>query len=263
MAINFAAANTAGLNNPGTEIITLVKDGSGNFINPPSYDKMREYLRSGEVPMLFVTTEGGETGSLYQLVEYSETENKIRFSNDATTIAFSAGASAPVVSDVGGGGGAGADAEEWVQIADHTWTAEDASQTGTLYFSYDNDINGTPLSIDAVWIIYSALTEANRTLYFKLTTVQTPINYIGVFENGLKNNQTLYTYAEMFPNPKRAITEYSNGAALNGGATTTRKLWVPTNDRDFVFPATGITLFSNGALLEGSNFKVFGRKKNV
>ena len=100
MAINFAAASTAGLNNPGTEIITLVKDGGSNFINPPSYDKMREYLRSGEVPMLFVTAEGGETGSLYQLVEYSETENKIRFSNDKTTIAFSAGAVAPAVSNV-------------------------------------------------------------------------------------------------------------------------------------------------------------------
>ena len=96
MAINFAAASTAGLNNPGTEIITLVKDENGNFINPPSYDKMRAYLSSGEVPMLFVTAEGGETGSLYQLVEYSETENKIHFSNDKTTIAFSAGASSPV-----------------------------------------------------------------------------------------------------------------------------------------------------------------------
>ena len=102
MGINFAAASTAGLNNPGTEIITLVKDGNGNFINPPSYDKIRAYLRSGEVPMLFVTTEGGETGSLYQLVEYSETENKIRFSNDVNTIEFSAGADAPVVSDAGG-----------------------------------------------------------------------------------------------------------------------------------------------------------------
>ena len=96
MEITFSAASTAGLNNPGAEIITLVKDGGGNFINPPSYDKMRAYLRSGEVPMLFVTAEGGETGSLYQLVEYSETENKIRFSNNKTTIAFSAGASAPV-----------------------------------------------------------------------------------------------------------------------------------------------------------------------
>ena len=100
MAINFAAASTAGLNNPGTEIITLVKDGSGNFINPPSYDKMRAYLSSGEVPMLFVTAEGGETGSLYQFAEYSETENKIRFGNDKTTIEFSAGSAAPVVSDV-------------------------------------------------------------------------------------------------------------------------------------------------------------------
>ena len=100
MDITFSAASTAGLNNPGTEIITLVKDGSGNFINPPTYDKMRAYLRSGEVPMLFVTTEGGETGSLYQLVDYSETENNIRFSNDTTTIEFSAGSAAPVVSDV-------------------------------------------------------------------------------------------------------------------------------------------------------------------
>ena len=105
MAINFAAASTAGLNNPGTEIITLVKDGGGNFVNPPSYDKIRAYLRSGEVPMLFVTAEGGETGSLYQLAEYSETENKIRFSNDANAIEFCAGGAAPVVSDVGGGGG--------------------------------------------------------------------------------------------------------------------------------------------------------------
>ena len=103
MDITFSAANTAGLNNPGTEIITLVKDESGNFINPPSYDKMRAYLRSGEVPVLFVTDEGGETGSLYQLADYSETENKIRFSNDTNAIEFGAGAAAPVVSDVGGG----------------------------------------------------------------------------------------------------------------------------------------------------------------
>lgn len=100
MAINFAAASTAGLNNPGTEIITLVKDGSGNFINPPSYDKMRAYLRSGEVPMLFVTDAAGETGSLYQLAGYSETENKIHFSNDTSAIEFCAGCAVPVVSDV-------------------------------------------------------------------------------------------------------------------------------------------------------------------
>ena len=100
MAINFAAASTAGLNNPGTEIITLVKDAIGNFINPPSYDKMRAYLQSGEVPMLFVTDAEGKTGDIYQFSGYSETENKIRFSNDTITIAFSAGAPAPAVSKV-------------------------------------------------------------------------------------------------------------------------------------------------------------------
>ena len=105
MDITFSAASTAGLNNPGTEIITLVKDGGGSFINPPSYDKMRAYLRSGEVPMLFVTDEAGETGSLYQLDEYSETTNKIRFSNDTNAIEFCAGCEVPNVSTVGGGGG--------------------------------------------------------------------------------------------------------------------------------------------------------------
>ena len=105
MAINFAAASTAGLNNPGTEIITLVKDGGGNFINPPSYDKILAYLRSGDVPCLFVTDAAGTTGDIYQLSGYSETENKIRFSNDANAIEFGAGCEAPVVSDVGGGGG--------------------------------------------------------------------------------------------------------------------------------------------------------------
>ena len=100
MGINFAAASTAGLNNPGTEIITLVKDESGNFINPPSYDKMRAYLSSGEVPMLFVTAEGGETGSLYQFAEYAETENKIRFNNDTSAIEFCAGCEVPNVYDL-------------------------------------------------------------------------------------------------------------------------------------------------------------------
>ena len=105
MAINFAAASTAGLNNPGTEIITLVKDGSGSFINPPSYDKMLAYLRSGDVPCLFVTDAAGTTGDIYHLRGYSETENKIRFTGEKTAIEFSAGADVPVETEIGGGGG--------------------------------------------------------------------------------------------------------------------------------------------------------------
>ena len=104
VAINFAAASTAGLNNPGTEIITLVKDAIGNFINPPSYDKMRAYLQSGEVPMLFVTDAEGKTGDIYQFSGYSETENKISFSNDTTAMEFCAGCEMPSVVETAGGG---------------------------------------------------------------------------------------------------------------------------------------------------------------
>ena len=104
MAINFAAASTAGLNNPGTEIITLVKDAIGNFINPPSYDKMRAYLQSGDEPMLFVTDAEGKTGDIYQFSGYSETENKIRFGNDTTAMEFCAGYETPSVVETAGGG---------------------------------------------------------------------------------------------------------------------------------------------------------------
>ena len=100
MAINFAAAGTAGLNNPGTEIITLVKDGIGNFINPPSYNKMLAYLRSGDVPCLFVTDEAGTTGDSYQFSGYSETDNKIRFAGEKTAIEFSEGSDAPAVGGI-------------------------------------------------------------------------------------------------------------------------------------------------------------------
>lgn len=157
MAINFAAASTAGLNNPGTEIITLVKDGSGNFINPPSYDKMRAYLRSGEVPMLFVTDEAGETGSLYQLADYSETENKIRFGNDKTTIEFSAGSAAPVLSEIGGGGGSSADVFIIRGSVDETFTNAQFDKTAEqIYEAYQSgkyclvDAGGTFLPVTTV-----------------------------------------------------------------------------------------------------------------
>ena len=163
MAINFAAASTAGLNNPGTEIITLVKDESGNFINPPSYDKMRAYLRSGEVPMLFVTDEGGETGSLYQLVEYSETENKIRFSNSANAIEFCAGCIAPAVSDVGGGSTGG------VFIVNITNSPEDGSMVADKTAAEIIAAAHTQL----VFAQYSVADTSGRVLSGPLTRIQT------------------------------------------------------------------------------------------
>lgn len=182
MDITFSAANTVGLNNPGTEIITLVKDGSGNFINPPSYDKMRAYLRSGEVPMLFVTAEGGETGSLYQLDEYSETENKIRFSNSANTIEFSAGSDVPNVIETAGG-------------FEYDFIIKESSDGDTL-------IKGTYASILA-----------------KLGTM--PINgavIINLGDNGQKSNYN-QVVVEYVNNKLKVYTMYSpDGTTLTSGA---------------------------------------------
>ena len=162
MSINFAAANAIGLNNPGTEIITLVKDESGNFINPPSYDKMRAYLRSGEVPMLFVTTEGGETGSLYQLDEYSETENKIRFSNSSNAIEFCAGCNTPVVTEIGSGGGG-------VLIVNITNSPEDGSLVADKTVA--EIISAAPTQL--VFAQYSVAGTSGRGISGPLTRIQT------------------------------------------------------------------------------------------
>ena len=86
MAINFAAASTAGLHNPGTEIIKIV---TGE--NRISYEEMLAYIRSGDVPNLFITFPHGLEGELYQFAGYSETDKKIRFMNDKAVIVFEQG----------------------------------------------------------------------------------------------------------------------------------------------------------------------------
>ena len=86
MAINFAAASTAGLHNPGTEIIKVV---TGE--NSIGYEEMLAYIRSGDVPSLFVTFPHGQEGELYQFAGYSESDKKIRFMNDKAIIVFEQG----------------------------------------------------------------------------------------------------------------------------------------------------------------------------
>ena len=88
MAINFAAASTAGLHNPGTEIIKVV---TGE--NSISYEEMLAYIRSGDVPSLFITFPHGLEGELYQFAGYSESAKKIRFMNDKAIIVFKQGMS--------------------------------------------------------------------------------------------------------------------------------------------------------------------------
>ena len=86
MAINFAAASTAGLNNPGTEIIKIVKGE-----NRIGYEEILSYISSGDVPSLFVTIPSGMEGELYQFAGYSDSDKQIRFINDKAVIVFKQG----------------------------------------------------------------------------------------------------------------------------------------------------------------------------
>ena len=86
MDINFAAANTAGLHNPGMEIIKVVEGE-----NSIGYEEMLAYIRSGDVPNLFITFPHGLEGELYQFAGYSESDKQIRFSNDKAVIVFKQG----------------------------------------------------------------------------------------------------------------------------------------------------------------------------
>ena len=86
MDINFAAASTAGLHNPGTEIIKVTLGE-----NRIGYEEMLEYIRSGDVPCLFVTNPAGTEGELYQFAGYAEFDKQLRFSNDKAVIVFKHG----------------------------------------------------------------------------------------------------------------------------------------------------------------------------
>lgn len=86
MSINFAAASTAGLNNPGTEIIKIVEGD-----NRIGYEEILSYIRSGDVPSLFVTIPSGREGELYQFAGYSDVDKQIRFINDKAVIVFKQG----------------------------------------------------------------------------------------------------------------------------------------------------------------------------
>ena len=55
MAINFAAANMAGYNNPEVKIISMVLGSGGVPISTPSYDDISNICKSGELPVLYLS----------------------------------------------------------------------------------------------------------------------------------------------------------------------------------------------------------------
>ena len=80
MSINFAAANMAGYNNPAIEIVTLVMDKKGNFINPPTYEIISKILGRGAIPFLAITNAPRSVCSVLPLSYYDTEHGFIQFS---------------------------------------------------------------------------------------------------------------------------------------------------------------------------------------
>ena len=77
--IAFNASFMAGYNNPEITVLTIVTAGANPVIYP-SYGEILALLKSGQVPLLLVTDESRQTGTLLQLAYYSTPEGVIRFS---------------------------------------------------------------------------------------------------------------------------------------------------------------------------------------
>ena len=80
MAINFAAANMAGYNNPQIEVVTLVMDKKGNFIKTPTYEIISKILGRGAIPFLAVTNAPRSVCSVLPLSYYDTEQGFMQFS---------------------------------------------------------------------------------------------------------------------------------------------------------------------------------------
>lgn len=74
--ISFNASLMAGYNNPEITVLTLVTNGETPTIYP-SYSRISALLKSGRVPLLLVTDESRQTGTLLQLAYYSSAPDMV------------------------------------------------------------------------------------------------------------------------------------------------------------------------------------------
>ena len=80
MAINFAAANMAGYNNPQIEIVTLAMNKEGGFTNPPTYETLDKIMRRGAFPLLSMTDPTGASSFVLALSYYNSAPDFMTFS---------------------------------------------------------------------------------------------------------------------------------------------------------------------------------------
>ena len=104
MAINFAAANMAGYNNPKIEVFKAIMDlGTNTISDAPSKTEIIRCLQRGSIPSIMSTTPDGSESNLLWLYTWATTVegDSIYFSNRAYIIAYIPNSDIPVLSTGG------------------------------------------------------------------------------------------------------------------------------------------------------------------
>ena len=164
----------------------------------------------------------------------------------------------------GAGGG-----ETWVKIGDYTWSAEDAAAENVPNIFFTQDVEGNPLSFDAVIVECEPLCAANRIMYMLFPdkdNLNQNKNYVFAGSNMLRNGQHEFVRVDLYSSPTPHAISHCNlsgNCKQNGGTQGAIVVWEPVATSYFIYPANAVRIFPSGQLLEGSKFTVWGRKVNV
>lgn len=164
----------------------------------------------------------------------------------------------------GAGGG-----ETWVKIGDYTWSAEDAAAENVPNILFTQDVEGNPLSFDAVIVECEPLCAANRIMYMLFPdkdNLNQNKNYVFAGSNMLRNGQHEFVRVDLYSSPTPHAISHCNlsgNCKQNGGTQGAIVVWEPVATSYFIYPANAVRIFPSGQLLEGSKFTVWGRKVNV
>lgn len=167
-----------------------------------------------------------------------------------------------------GADGAGG-SETWVKIGDYTWSAEDAAAENVPNIFFTQDVEGNPLSFDAVIVECEPLCAANRIMYMLFPdkdNLNQNKNYVFAGSNMLRNGQHEFVRVDLYSSPTPHAISHCNlsgNCKQNGGTQGAIVVWEPSVTSDFIYPANAVRIFPSGQLLEGSKFTVWGRKVNV
>lgn len=167
-----------------------------------------------------------------------------------------------------GADGAGG-SETWVKIGDYTWSAEDAAAENVPNIFFTQDVEGNPLSFDAVIVECEPLCAANRIMYMLFPdkdNLNQNKNYVFAGSNMLRNGQHEFVRVDLYSSPTPHAISHCNlsgNCKQNGGTQGVIVVWEPAVTSNFIYPANAVRIFPSGQLLEGSKFTVWGRKVNV